>query len=180
MVKRTFGEWRDFLYYIPACLDGGAGLVHEELRADLCAAWQLLMVIVFSAAQRVPFTSGELEVIWVDCIRQYCRHVDALGRTIETHLAGQDEDDAERLEAANLRHTLARINAEHLLRQEVCPDEVEEAIQGNAGEDADDAYMGAEIAGLCFGDGIKLPFNLSFKTKIHLADWSVQGLAMPL
>ena len=127
-MKRTFGEWSDFLYYIPAMLDGGVSLVEPELRDDLAAAWQLLMVVLHSTKQRPWYTVRELDVIWVHCIRQLGVHLDALGREIHSALEQPTAADLMR-QQLELQDALGRIRANDAL---VRVDHLEADIIDNA------------------------------------------------
>lgn len=57
---RTYTEWCEFIYYIPAALDGKLSIISEALRTDLAAVVQLLLHTVASTKGKYPFTSGSL------------------------------------------------------------------------------------------------------------------------
>ena len=173
-MKRTFGEWADFLYYVPAALDGGLTLIVPDLRDDVAALWQLLMLICFSTKQRPWYTVGELKVIWVHCIRQLAVHLDALGRAIHAELAEIGAADVMR-QRMELQSALARVAAQAALaRAYDDQDDVGEQDGLHVAGVEENKEGGADPwAHLCFGLGIGLPFNADSKTKLHLAYWPV-------
>ena len=175
IVRRTFSEWGDFLYYAPAMLDGGLSIVEPELRDDLAALWQLLMVVVFSTKERPWYTTDELDVIWVHCIRQIGVHLDALGRHVHAAVGDQQAADLVR-QQLELQDALSRIRAHDALSRDI---DREAGISDGAGLRGGGGHQGEEEqkgdgdpwAHLCYGTGIALPFNTDSKTKLHLAFW---------
>ena len=90
-VRRTYGEARDFVYYLPAALDGKLSIVKEELRADLAEVVQLLIVLVCLSSGKKPATKAELEKAWGECTVSLYKHVDALSRHITPHLKAKQK-----------------------------------------------------------------------------------------
>ena len=90
-IRRTYGEARDFVYYLPAALDGKLSIVKEELRADLAAVVQLLIVLVCLSSGKKPATAAELKKAWGECTVSLYKHVDNLSRHITPYMKAKQK-----------------------------------------------------------------------------------------
>ena len=100
-IRRTYGEARDFVYYLPAALDGKLSVVKEELRADLAAVVQLLIILVCLSSGKKPATAAELKKAWGECTVSLYKHVDALSRHITPYMK---EKKKKRKASGRVRH----------------------------------------------------------------------------
>ena len=97
MVRRSHDEWRDYLFYIPAALGGRCQLVRPELRADLIAVIQILLVLVATSRGRKSYSAPELRKTYSEIFGTMYHHIDNMGRTIFSAPQGSDAaDDDER------------------------------------------------------------------------------------
>ena len=58
--------------------------MHADIREDLVAIVQLLMVVVLGGRGRKPFTEAEGKKLYSDAVLTMYAHLDSMGRTVET------------------------------------------------------------------------------------------------
>ena len=162
LTRRTFSEWCDYIFYIPAALDGQISLVLPELRDDLCAVVQLLLVIVVCARQRRPYTVPEGHKVWTEGVITMYRHIDRIAMIISRHEAAEDRDDD------GVQGGLGGV----LRRLEQHEAATWRAHDGYVDSDDDDEAAAGENAGrrrgFCLGPHAVGPCDVEHKHKPHL------------
>ena len=97
--RRTYNEWCDYIHYFPGAFDGKFSIVDDELRQDLAAIVQLLLLVVESTKARLPFTAAEYQKTWTQAFGQIYQHADNLARlTCNDDAADSDSDDGDCVE----------------------------------------------------------------------------------
>ena len=150
LVRRTFSEWCDYLFYIPAALDGELSIIHEDLRADVCAVVQLLLVVVMCARGSKPYTVGEGEMLWGKVFLRMYQHVDSAAKKMY-----ESEENAEAL-----KRTLERLRDADAL--------ADSDMYDYFAEEEDDQDETEQQAGVCMGQHAVGPMSLAQKSKAHL------------
>lgn len=160
LVRRTYDEWCDYLLYIPGALDGKLSIIRQELREDVAAMIQLLLVLVLCVRGRKPYTHEEGRKLWQDGFLAMYRHVDSIARTIQQRRQNSDSDsDSDENESDDFDNVLAALAGYELAMDD----------QGyfDADGEGEEAKL-ATRAGICLGQHAVGPTDVGKKHKAHL------------
>ena len=163
LVRRTYDEWCDYLLYIPGALDGKLSIIRPELREDVAAMVQLLLVLVLCVRGRKPYTQEEGRKLWQDGFLAMYRHVDSIAGTIhEARQAGGSDSDSDENESDRFNDVVAE-----LARYELAMDDQGYFDTAGEGEEAKVASR-AGRRGICLGEHAVGPTDVGAKHKAHL------------
>ena len=146
------------MLYIPGALDGKLSIIRQELRGDVAAMIQLLLVLVLCVRGRKPYTHEEGRKLWQDGFLAMYRHVDSIARTIQQRRQNSDSDSDEN-ESDDFDDVLAALAGYELAMDD----------QGyfDADGEGEEAKL-ATRAGICLGQHAVGPTDVGKKHKAHL------------
>ena len=157
-MRRTYDEWCDYLLYIPAALDRKLSIVRPELRKDVAAVVQLLLVLVLCVRGSKPYTHAEGRKLWQDGFLAMYRRVDSIAHIIQRGGQASDSNSNED-EPDDFSEALAE-----LAQYELAMDD-----QGyfDADEEGEEAKR-ASLVDVCMGDHAVGPTDVGKKHKAHI------------
>lgn len=132
--------------------------MHADIREDLVAIVQLLMVVVLGGRGRKPFTEAEGKKLYSDAVLTMYAHLDSMGRTMHE---GGDDSSSEDEGGGGFADLLERYR-----REEGAKAADDDLLACRLVSEEDDSGRGGRA--LCIGAHATGPLGVGSKQKCHL------------